>query len=69
MPMYFGTIAATIANTQITKKHAARQWYDFFKPYGYSKHQSTEEQITIVEMLNAAFGGKDLRADKTTPTV
>ena len=67
-PMYFGTIAATIANTQITKKNQARQWYDFFAPYGYSKHQTTEEQISIVEILNEALGGKDLRADKTTPS-
>jgi hypothetical protein len=67
-PAYFGTIAATIANVNATKQSQTRQWYDFFPPYAFSKHQTTEEQISIVEMLNEAFGGIDLRGNKTTPT-
>jgi hypothetical protein len=69
LPMYFGTIAATIANTQRTKHSKVLQWRDFFPEYGGKPRQSTEEQISIVEMLNEAFGGKDLRDMKTTPTV
>lgn len=64
--VYFGTIAATIANTQRSKKSdKALQWYDFFPPYGQAKHQTTEEQISIVEMFNEIFGGQDLRGEKT----
>lgn len=29
-----------------------------------TKEQTQEEQLRIVEMLNAAFGGVDLREDK-----
>jgi hypothetical protein len=65
-PMFFGTIAATIANTQLTKNSKAKQWYDFFPPYGGVKHQTVDEQIAVVEMLNSAFGGLDLRGNKNT---
>lgn len=64
LPAYFGTIAATIANTQRTKNSKVFQWRDFFPPYGETKHQTTEEQISIIEMLNVAFGGQDLRRNK-----
>lgn len=68
-PAYFGTIAATVANTQRSKRSdKVFQWRDFFPAYGSSKHQTTAEQISIVEMLNEAFGGVDLRENKTTPT-
>lgn len=66
--MYFGTVAATIANAHATKQSQTRQWYDFFPPYEFSKHQTTEEQIHIVELLNEAFGGIDVRGNKTTPS-
>lgn len=67
-PEYFGTIAATIVNTQRAKGKKALQWFDFFPRYGETKHQTTAEQISIVELLNEAFGGVDLRQNKTTPT-
>lgn len=60
---YFGTIAATIANTQRTKASSkVWTWKDFFpKPYEEARHQTVDEQIAIVEILNEAFGGVDLR--------
>lgn len=63
---YFGTIAATIANTQRSKQSdKVFQWHDFFPVFGQTaKHQTTEEQISIVEMLNLAFNGIDLRGNK-----
>lgn len=66
--MFFGTIAATIANTQRAKStDKVHQWYDFFPPFErVETHQTTEEQIQIVEMLNAAFGGVDLRDKKAS---
>lgn len=67
-PKYFGTIAATIVNSQRTKNTKAFQWYDFFPQYGETQRQTVAEQISIVEQLNAMFGGVDLRADKTSPT-
>lgn len=65
-PEYFGTIAATIVNVQRAKGKKALQWFDFFPPYGETKHQTTEDQISIVEMLNEAFGGKDIRHEKAS---
>lgn len=66
-PKYFGTIAATVANTQRSKRSdKAFQWRDFFPAYGTTKHQTTEEQISIVEALNLAFGGRDLRGEKAS---
>lgn len=60
---YFGTLAATIANSARTKKSSrVWQWKDFFPPITEQKlPQTTEQQIAIVEQLNEAFGGKDLR--------
>lgn len=55
-----GVIAATIVNT-FSKKSAQRvKPADFFPNYS-PRRQSTDEQIKMVEMLNAAFGGRDLR--------
>lgn len=55
-----GVIAATIANT-FKKKSATRyKPADFFPDY-QPKRQSWQEQLMIVEALNAAFGGRDLR--------
>lgn len=67
-PEYFGTIAATIVNVQRTKGKALH-WYDFFPRYNHTPKQTVAEQISIVETLNEAFGGKDIRDMKTTPTV
>lgn len=68
LPFYFGTIAATIANTQRSKStDKVYQWYDFFEPFErIETHQTVEEQIQIVEMLNAAFGGIDKRGEKAS---
>jgi hypothetical protein len=63
-PMYFGTIAATIANTQRAKNSKVLQWYDFFPEYGETRRQTVAEQISIVEMLNTAFDGRDIRGEK-----
>lgn len=55
-----GIIAATIANT-FKKKSATRyKPADFFPEYK-PRRQDWQEQLQIVEMLNLAFGGKDLR--------
>lgn len=56
----FGTLAATIAN--IFKKQSAARFKsrDFFPEY-QPRRQEWQEQLIIVEMLNAAFGGKDKR--------
>lgn len=39
---------------------------DFFPGFYVKEPQSVDEQIAIVEMLNLAFGGKDLRGNKET---
>jgi len=55
-----GVIAATIANT-FKKKSATRiKPADFFPDYK-PRRQDWQEQLSMVELLNAAFGGKDLR--------
>lgn len=62
-----GILAATIANTQ--RDPAVRP--DPFSPLDFipdywaeiqeEHHQDWKEQLAIVEMINAAMGGKDLR--------
>lgn len=68
--VYFGTVAAAITNTTRSKKNdKIFQWHDFFQPLDFEEtHQTTEEQLAIVEMLNIAFGGNDLRANKNPST-
>jgi len=55
-----GVIASVVANAN--KKKSARRVkpLDFF-PSWKRRKQSWEEQLSIVEALNVAFGGKDLR--------
>lgn len=55
-----GVIAATIAN--IFKKKSAKRIKpaDFFPDYA-PRRQDWQTQLQVVEMLNAAFGGRDLR--------
>lgn len=55
-----GIIAATLANT--FKKKSAKRYTpaDFFPDYA-PRRQTWQEQLAIVEALNAAFGGRDLR--------
>ena len=68
-----GIIAATVANTGRDPKKRRRP----FKPSEFvpqweeaNREQGWEEQLKIVERLNAAFGGRDLRGrdagDRTT---
>lgn len=40
---------------------SARQWSDFFKPFEFPEAKGWEELLAIVEDLNTAFGGQDLR--------
>jgi len=56
----FGTIASAIYNAANPKNHTKPQ--DFFKRY---KPQSLDQQLAFVAMLNEAFGGEDLRQDKS----
>lgn len=63
----FGTVAATIANVNRPKKSSKPYgWKDFFPEFKQRTFQDQTEQLAIVEALNAAFGGKDLR--KKPPT-
>ena len=55
-----GIIASTIANVN-TPKNKTYKPEDFMPKEKNEKKQSWKEQLTIVEMLNAAFGGKDMR--------
>jgi len=66
---YFGAVTAAIYNTMRSKR-SDRVWKpeDFFPGFYEKATQTTEEQIAIVEMLNYAFGGKDLRGNKETPS-
>ncbi len=60
--------ASTIANAH--RKKGARPFglSDFMPDFSKEtpvREQSTEEQISIVEALNIALKGRDLRKDKT----
>lgn len=60
-----GIVASTVANVHRTKSQKAYKPEDFvpkFKvPEKEPDRQTWEEQLMIVEMLNEAFGGRDLR--------
>lgn len=58
-----GIVASTVANVNRDPKKRPRPFQprDFMPEFGESKGQSWQEQLQIVEMLNHAFGGKDLR--------
>lgn len=60
----FGQVAATIANSVRDPKKKPSPWTaeDFFASLRQRlRSQSWQEQLKIVEALNEAFGGKDLR--------
>jgi hypothetical protein len=59
-----GTIASAVVNVHQKKGSRPLDWRDFFPPY-VRKAQGWQEQLAIVEMLNAAFGGDDLRQTKS----
>ncbi len=59
-----GIVASTVANTARDPKKRARPYrpQEFMPTFDrQSKRQTWQQQLRIVEMLNAAFGGKDLR--------
>lgn len=57
-----GIVASTVANTarDPKRRHKAYAAADFM-PTFERKEQSWEDQLSYVEMLNRAFGGRDLR--------
>lgn len=58
-------VASTVANTARDPKKRARPWTprDFMPRFDQPAEQDWQEQLAIVEMLNAAFGGRDVRDD------
>lgn len=67
----FAMLMALLANIHRDpkKRRTAYSPEDFMPNFGppKRKEKSWEEQLKIVEMLNAAMKGKDLRKDKGTP--
>jgi flagellar basal body rod protein FlgC len=62
-----GIVASTIANANRNPKKRARpfQAKEFMPRFDEEREpQSWEEQLHIVEMWNAALGGRDLRSRK-----
>ncbi|MGE5589199.1 MAG: hypothetical protein ACM3ZA_01010 [Bacillota bacterium] len=57
-----GIIAATIANANRDPKKRKRPYrpQDFLPRYGRSV-QTPEQQLRVIELLNAALGGEDRR--------
>lgn len=55
-----GIIASVIANVN-TPKEKSYSPDDFMPQEKEKKQQDWKDKLTIVEMLNAAFGGKDTR--------
>jgi len=58
---HFGTVVATIYNVNRGKHKKAIQWNDVFQLYEDRKPKDWQQLLSIVEMLNEAFGGVDLR--------
>lgn len=56
-----GIVAATIANAHRRKGSKPFKPSDFMPAFGPQEAQSVEQQLGLVEMLNVAFGGRDLR--------
>lgn len=55
-------IASVVANTARDPKRRRRAFKpEEFMPRFGRQQQTWEQQLSIVEMLNAAFGGRDLR--------
>jgi len=61
-----GIISATVANTARDPKKRRKPFRpaEFMPEFGPKKEQSWQDQLSIVEMLNAAFGGEDKRNGK-----
>lgn len=54
-------VAATVANSSRGKKGRRFAPRDFIPRWDRKARQSWQDQLSIVEQLNAAFGGRDLR--------
>lgn len=57
-------VASNVANLGRDPKKRAKPYEasDFMPTFARKQPQTWEEQLHIVEMLNVAFGGRDLRA-------
>lgn len=62
----FGKLMAIMVNMQRKRGSKALQPWDFMPPFEKrtKKYQTWQEQLQVVEALNQAFGGKDLRTTK-----
>lgn len=56
-------VAATIANANRGKRGRRFKIQNFIPKWDRHARQSWQEQLSIVEQLNAAFGGADLRKE------
>lgn len=56
-----GVIAATLANVNAGKSSKTYTYEDFLYTKLTKRVQTVDEQLRIVEILNTAFGGDDLR--------
>ena len=58
-----GIIASTVANTARDPKKRRRPFQprEFMPRFERQRQQTWEDQLRYVEMLNVAFGGRDLR--------
>lgn len=56
-----GIIAATIANTNLKKGQKPYTPLDFIPRFSNKPKQSSADQLALIEQLNEAFGGEDLR--------
>jgi hypothetical protein len=63
-----GTVAALLHNINRNKNKRAIAWSDIFPPYEARRTKSPDELLSVAVMLNEAFGGTDLRDNKTPPT-
>ena len=60
-----GIISATIANAHKGKSKKSFKPKDFIPTYGEAPKPTWQQMLAKVEQLNKAFGGKDLRNDRT----
>lgn len=63
-----GIVASTVANVNRNPKQRSKPYSpkDFMPVYDKppKKQQTMEEMLRVVEMMNTAFGGQDLRGRK-----
>lgn len=66
----FGLVAATVVNVNRKKGRRAIKPVEMYPPWDkefekrHPDRQSWRDQLIIVEMLNTAMGGKDLRGQR-----